>query len=140
MSHDQISLVINSSYVTVPYPSGAVGNGFGSPCVSSANSLEQMNHLSLNSHCGVSRGSELGHIASSSSSTSLRPSANMLVNMAALAQPSCKLFFKKMNFCSCFGMLFCVRIALQTKFFFLLPFVLMKIVNIRVQTLHSIIV
>ena len=83
-------LVFNSTS-TVPYPSGAVSSGFGSNCVSSASSLEQMSHLSLNSHCGVNRGIDMGHMASSSSSNSFNPATNMLVNMAALSQPNGKI-------------------------------------------------
>ena len=75
----------------VPYPSGAMNNGFNSGCTSNASPLEQLG-LSLNSQGGgMSLGMDMAQSSSTSgSNNSMNPAASMLANMAALAQPNCK--------------------------------------------------
>ena len=83
--------VILSCLFLVPYPSGAMNNGFNSGCSSNTSPLEQLG-LTLNSQGGgMNLGMDMGQSSSTSGgNNSMNPAASMLANMAALAQPNCK--------------------------------------------------
>ena len=78
---------MRNKFLLVPYPSGAMNNGFNSGCSASTSPLEQLG-ISLNSQSGLNLGIDVAQ----SSSAPNNAAASVL---AALAQSNRK--FKKVN-------------------------------------------